>query len=245
MGGSTQERVDPEGEDSTEESGRHIAFYKGTKPSLKHASTSTPEQPHGAVERVFLRGVRNSVSLNFSGLSWVRNANDNALLRMVARVAADCAVRDGAVVYDLSVYPETTEDGQEHLFARHTDDECLMYRMVISLSSNVAVSSTTLKTIESCAPAQIPSVSVFTFIPPGYRQPTGCAEEDDEYKLYVSRGTQYKGGLLGGHVSTNITIYVASENYKQFQQVQSETSDTAFKPRILTSKPTDKRPRST
>jgi hypothetical protein len=39
-------------------------------------------------------------------------------------------------------------------------------------------------------------------------------------------------------VTTNITIYVASEAYRQFQKVQSESDGSeAFRPSILTSKP--------
>lgn len=210
------------GEDSDEwdEKTSHIVFHSSPKiqENVKQRELmNDASSPAKAATRVFLRGVRNGVTLNFSGMSWVKNKVDASLLKVVARVAANCAVRDGASICDLSVYNEVVDN----VFYSGDSSDCLTYRMVIMLASNVPVSNTTMDAIRSCSPDKISSISAVTYIPPGYRRPTGVKAEDEDYKLYVSRGSKYNG-IVGGQVTTNITIYVSSEAYKRYQKIQSE-----------------------
>ncbi len=165
-------------------------------------------------KRIFLVGTRTTVPLNFSGLDWIKNEEDASLLRMVAKVAANHATKEDCSVCDLSVYNESVEGYEQYT------DECLLYRMVLSLSNNVPVSSETLNAIESCSPSRI-QTGVVTHIPKGYRRPTGISDEDEAHKLFVrSRGTSYKG-IVGGNVTTNITIYVSSVAHKRIQKLVS------------------------
>lgn len=197
-----------------------IQFFGGQA----HRAAPRDAPPEDAV-RVFLRGVRNGVSLNFSGLSWVKSDKDLELLKTIARVAASYATRDGASVSDLAVYRDATH-GADEAFPTAHENECLMYRMVLSLAGNVPVSITTMDAIRSCSTSHVSSVIVGTHIPPGYREPTGSPQEDEEYKLYLSRGSKFVG-IVGGHVTTSITVYVKAEAYRRYQQIQSERASAS------------------
>lgn len=192
---------------------RHVVEdpQKVFKPKINDTTASGMDTVSSlAIRRRYLKGRRNCPPLDFTHLSWIKNEEDLKLVRIVCNVASQCADNENATVKDIAVYDDTPDD-ERYKTTSGTECECMLYRVVVSMSGNVPVNKMALDTIETADPSRIESIGVATYIP----------TSDDG-----------KETIIADDISTQIFIYIRSiEHQKVKQAIEESAMAESFRPR--------------